>query len=97
MLLAGCGHDAGVIFPSVQNAPQWPAAPGEPRIRYVGQLTGSKDLKPAVSGLQALGSAVFGTAATDLFISNSRWRYARTARIASLSPTRRTTSFTCWT
>jgi len=60
ILLGGCGHDAGVIFPSQQNAPQWPAAPAEPRIRYVGQLTGSKDLKPAESAFQALGSALFG-------------------------------------
>lgn len=65
MLLGGCGHDAGVIFPSMQNAPLWPAAPGEPRIRYVGQLTGSKDLKPAASGFQVLGSVVFGTTETS--------------------------------
>jgi DNA-binding beta-propeller fold protein YncE len=65
MLLGGCGHDAGVIFPNVQYAPQWPAAPAEPRIRYVGELTGSKDLKPAQSSLQVLGSVVFGDSSTD--------------------------------
>ena len=64
MLLGGCGHDAGVIFPNVQNAPQWPTAPAEPRIRYVGQLTGSKDLKPAESSWQILGRVLFGGTAT---------------------------------
>jgi DNA-binding beta-propeller fold protein YncE len=64
-LLGGCGHDAGVIFPNLPRAPQWPAAPDQPRVRYVGQLTGSKDLKPAVSALQALHDAVFGTTPSD--------------------------------
>jgi DNA-binding beta-propeller fold protein YncE len=56
----GCGHDAGVVFPPLLDAPRWPAAPEPARLRYVGQLAGSADLKPAVSPLQALGSAVFG-------------------------------------
>jgi len=64
MLLGGCGHDAGVIFPNVPNAPQWPGAPAEPRIRYVGQLTGSQDLKPAVTSMQVLSSVVFGDTST---------------------------------
>jgi DNA-binding beta-propeller fold protein YncE len=65
LLVAGCGHDAGVIFPPLVAAPQWPSAPEQPRIRYVGQLTGSRDLKPAVSAFQAFGSAVFGGASND--------------------------------
>jgi len=64
MFLAGCGHDAGVIFPTLQNPPQWPAVPAQPRIRYVGQLTGSKDLKPAQSSFQAMGIALFGDGST---------------------------------
>jgi sugar lactone lactonase YvrE len=63
--LTGCGHDAGVIFATMANPPQWPAPPDTPHIRYVGQLTGSKDLKPAVSGFQTLGTAVFGDAPGD--------------------------------
>jgi DNA-binding beta-propeller fold protein YncE len=60
LLTGGCSHDAGVIFPLVKDAPVWPAPPEAPRIRYVGQLTGSADLKPAVSGFTQLGNAVFG-------------------------------------
>lgn len=61
MVLASCAHDAGVIFPQSLDAPRWPAAPETARIRYVGQLTGSADLKPSVSAFEGLGSALFGS------------------------------------
>ncbi|HWB53549.1 MAG TPA: 6-bladed beta-propeller [Tepidisphaeraceae bacterium] len=60
-LLASCAHDAGVIFPTLPNAPQWPEV-GPPRIRYVGALSSSADLKPAVSGIEAIGKTLFGSA-----------------------------------
>ena len=66
-LLGGCANNAGPIFPKSANLPAWPAAPDPPRIRYVGQLTGSADLKPAVSGFNRLGSAVFGADQTYTF------------------------------
>ena len=61
LVIGGCSHDAGVIFPLVKDAPVWPARPDAARIRYVGELTGSADLKAAVSGLTQLGNAVFGS------------------------------------
>ncbi|HTW95253.1 MAG TPA: 6-bladed beta-propeller [Tepidisphaeraceae bacterium] len=63
-LLASCAHDAGIIFPPLSDAPHWPEV-GPPRIRYVGQLSSSADLKPAVSGFQAIGSLLFGGGTTD--------------------------------
>jgi len=60
LLLGGCGQEAGVVFPMLANPPCWPPPPEPPRIRYVGQLTGSADLKPGQSGLDTLGTALFG-------------------------------------
>src|ERR1019366_6658036 len=61
LVIGGCSHDAGVIFPLVKDAPVWPARPDAARIRYVGELRGNADLKAAVSGLTQLGNAVFGS------------------------------------
>ncbi len=59
-LMGGCGTPAGMIFPPVMNAPRWPPPPDLPRIQYIGKLVTSADLKPARSGLQALGESIFG-------------------------------------
>ncbi len=59
-LLAGCETKPGIIFPVLAEPLQWPAPPDEARITYVGQLATSADLKPGVSGLEALGQALFG-------------------------------------
>jgi DNA-binding beta-propeller fold protein YncE len=69
LLLGGCGHQAGIIFPYQSDAPLWPTPPEQARIRYVGQLTGSTDLKPAVSGVQQLGATLFGSGATYTFVN----------------------------
>jgi DNA-binding beta-propeller fold protein YncE len=63
-LVAGCGHEAGVIFPALAGGPHWPQV-GPVRVRYVGQLASSADLKPAVSALQAVGSLLFGPGPTQ--------------------------------
>src|SRR5262249_40451985 len=60
LLATGCAKQAGVIFEPLANPIVWPAAPAKPRIRYVGQLSTSADLKPAVSVGQAMGEAIFG-------------------------------------
>jgi DNA-binding beta-propeller fold protein YncE len=65
ILLASCSHEAGVIFPQTLDAPRWPEPPETARVRYVGQLTGSADLKPSVSAFQGLGAALFGSAPPD--------------------------------
>jgi len=56
----GCASPAGVIFPPLSDAPTWPGGVERPRIRYVGELATSADLKPAVSFGQSLGGFLFG-------------------------------------
>lgn len=57
--LSGCSRP-GVIFPTLEKPLVWPAPPEPPRIRYVGQLSTSADLKPAVNFGEAIGQALFG-------------------------------------
>ena len=58
-LLASCARDAGVIFPGVADGPHWPEV-GIERVRFVGALSNSADLKPAVSPFDAVGGLLFG-------------------------------------
>jgi DNA-binding beta-propeller fold protein YncE len=60
IFISGCGTPPGMIFPPPERPIVWPAPPEVPRIRYVGQLQTSEDLKPAVSGVESLGRALFG-------------------------------------
>ena len=59
-LAPGCIHSAGVIFPPLTPAIVWPGAPEAPRIRYVGELVTSDDLKPARRLGEAIDQAIFG-------------------------------------
>jgi DNA-binding beta-propeller fold protein YncE len=59
-LLAGCGRPAGPVFPPVDPPIVFPSPPEIARLRYVGQLQSEADLAPAVSGLQALKTAISG-------------------------------------
>ena len=57
-LMVGCGQPRGVVFPTIDPPRVWPAAPDQPRIRLVGQLTGSGDLRASESTGEVL-QAVF--------------------------------------
>jgi sugar lactone lactonase YvrE len=57
---AGCASRKGVIFEPLDPPLAWPGPPEPDRVRYVGQLATSADLKPAVSLGQRVGSALFG-------------------------------------
>lgn len=67
--LTGCGTPAGMILQPGVEAPVWPAAPETPRIRYLGEIKTDRDLKPAKSGLEAIGSAIFGEEAPRGMVS----------------------------
>jgi sugar lactone lactonase YvrE len=69
LLLVGCAKPAGVIFEPLPTPVVWPAAPDIPRIRYVGQLVTSADLKPAVSFGEALGETLFGKKPTQSMLT----------------------------
>ena len=60
MLGGGCAKPRGVIFPPPAKPLLWPAPPENPRVRYVGQLATSSDLKPAVPFGEGIGNALFG-------------------------------------
>lgn len=60
IMVGGCGRAAGVIFPPLEKPVVWPAPPETSRIRYVGQLATSADLKPGRSSLQVIGETIFG-------------------------------------
>lgn len=59
-MLAGCATDPGVSFVAGEKPKFWPAPPEEPRFSYIGSLVGSEDLRPARSGLDAVGDFLFG-------------------------------------
>jgi DNA-binding beta-propeller fold protein YncE len=60
LFLSGCGRPAGVIFDPANTATVWPPAPDVPRIRYLGALSSSADLKPARGAFQGVGEFLFG-------------------------------------
>ncbi len=62
MAAVGCGRAAGVVFPPPSQQITWPGGDEPARIRYVGQLATSADLKPAQSSLQTISQAIFGKA-----------------------------------
>ena len=60
LLAAGCAGKPQPIFPPVDPAIVWPDPPEQTRIRYIGQLASSADLKRPIGGLEAVGGAIFG-------------------------------------
>lgn len=60
LLTVGCARTPKPIFESHQPPIIWPPAPAAPRIRYVGQLRSSADLKAQPKPFQALGDFLFG-------------------------------------
>lgn len=64
-LASGCASSAGPIFEEPSQTLAWPPPPTAARIRYVGQLASSADLKPARSGLEKLGALLVGKKEPD--------------------------------
>lgn len=52
--LPGCARPAGEIFTPINPALVWPLPPERPRIRCVGAISGSADLRPPKTGWQVL-------------------------------------------
>jgi sugar lactone lactonase YvrE len=62
---AGCARQLQPIFQKQRAPLVWPAEPAKPKIRYVGQLKTSKDLKPPAKPFQALGNLLVGEKKPD--------------------------------
>ena len=58
--LPACRHQLEPIFEPMQAGPAWPEPPAAARIRYLGQLRTSKDLKPAPKPFEELGDLLLG-------------------------------------
>lgn len=56
----GCARPQGELFPALETPRRWPPAPEPARIRLVGILRDSRDLKPARSGLEVFQAALRG-------------------------------------
>ncbi len=59
-LLVGCSSKPGILLEEADAQRFWPPPPDEPRIRYVGQIRSSEDLRAGKTGLESLGEAIFG-------------------------------------
>lgn len=59
-VFSGCASMQRPVFEPVFPAMEWPGRPMPPRIRFVGQLTSSADLKAQVSPLTSLGNFFVG-------------------------------------
>ena len=59
-LLVGCAAPQGELFPPIEPPIVWPPAPETPRIKLVGVLSGSGDLRAAKSGGEVLHSVLHG-------------------------------------
>lgn len=54
-LLPACQRPLRPVFPEIAPPIQWPAPPDEPRVRYIGELSGEESLgKPAAVTLKSL-------------------------------------------
>jgi DNA-binding beta-propeller fold protein YncE len=58
----GCGKPPGQLFPPPAKPIVWPPPPERTRIRYVGELSTSADLRPGVPITQGIGEMLFGKA-----------------------------------
>lgn len=56
----GCAKKSNVRFLSAEETVAWPGPPEEPRVRYLGSIQSSADLKPKRTFGQAVGDFVLG-------------------------------------
>ncbi len=60
VVVCGCHQPATEIFPAIEPAMVWPAAPERPRVKLIGALAGSGDLNAARSGGEVFKAALRG-------------------------------------
>jgi len=69
VLASGCAQPAGTLFQPLKEPLRWPAPPEAPRVQYVGQLTNSADLKPAVPFMKSVNRTMFGEEPTQSLLT----------------------------
>jgi len=66
-VVVGCARPAGVMFPEIKPPRIWPSPPDPPRIKLIGAICGSDDLKAATSGSEAFARVLRGARAEIKF------------------------------
>jgi DNA-binding beta-propeller fold protein YncE len=56
----GCARPKGILFERIDPPRVWPPPPEQPRIRLLGMISGSEDLKAAQSGREVLAGVLRG-------------------------------------
>ncbi|MCO6435932.1 MAG: 6-bladed beta-propeller [Phycisphaerae bacterium] len=69
LAIGGCARPRGVLFEPPVSPRVWPAPPEQARIRYVGAISGSDDLKASRSGAEVLQAALRGPRQPIRFVS----------------------------
>ena len=69
LLTAGCGRPARNFLIPPEPPVVWPVAPDSPRVRYIGQLTGSEDIGASKSFGQAMEELLYGPKPPDKLVS----------------------------
>lgn len=59
-LATGCARPQGMLFEPIDPPKVWPPAPDAPRIRLLGTLSDSRDLRAAQSGMEVFKAALRG-------------------------------------
>ena len=60
LVVSGCATSSGPLFPTLDSSRVWPAPPEAPRLRLLGMIRDSGDLRAGRSAGEALGDAVRG-------------------------------------
>lgn len=58
--VGGCARPEGVLFPVLSTSHVWPAPPETPRIKLIGTLASSSDLRSSLSGGEVFKAALRG-------------------------------------
>ena len=67
--MTGCGPQRFDPFESPQAALVWPAPPEQPRITYLGAVTGEADMERSRSWLEGVGELLFGKEPLGVLVS----------------------------
>lgn len=81
-VLGGCARPAGVLFPAMEPALVWPGPPERARIRLVGVIEDSGDLKASVTGSEAFMAALRGKRPPITFTGPHGVAFAPPGRLA---------------
>ena len=60
VMVGGCARPRGTLFPTIHPPRVWPPPPELPRIKLIGTLSDSDDLRAAASGMEVLTAALRG-------------------------------------